>query len=157
MKRRELLGLGALLGLAPLLPKLDVRLMDDSVESFTPLIPPTPTASIQETVDSLFTIHVDGSVIITQKDGEVEMTGTGYIDDNHGLIYWKTIIKENCGYGNEPIIEINHGTFSGKMVSIHQEAVPMPEFYIEGVKEPFCPHPNFINTDPKVSIICRKI
>jgi len=57
MKRRKLLGLGALLGLAPFLPKSDVQLMDGTVESFTPLIPPNPLASIQETVDSLFTIN----------------------------------------------------------------------------------------------------
>lgn len=150
MERRNFLGLGALLGLAPLLPKLDVRLMDGTVESFTPLIPPTPTASIQETVDSLFTIHVDGSVTITQKEGENEISGIGYIKDE--LISWKSTIKENYRQEEEPVIEINNNLL-GRMVTISAERETIPEFYINGVAEPFSPHPNLM----KVKIICRKI
>ena len=111
MKRRKLLGLGALLGLAPFLPKLDVELMDGTVESFTPLIPPNPLASIQETT-----------------------------------------VKNNYRHSEEPIIKIDYG-ISGKVISIVEENIPLPEVYIEGV--PFVPHPMYLKK--KVTITCQRI
>ena len=154
MKRRKLLGLGALLGLAPFLPKLDVELMDGTVESFTPLIPPNPLASIQETVDNLFTINVEGNVTVYPKNGESRITGTGYIDKNPQLIHWETTVKNNYRH-SEPIIKIDYG-ISGKVISIVEENIPLPEVYIEGVKHPpFVPHPMYLKK--KVTITCQRI
>ena len=155
MKRRKLLGLGALLGLAPFLPKSDVQLMDGTVESFTPLIPPNPLASIQETVDSLFTINVEGNVTVYPKNGESRITGTGYIDKNPQLIHWETTVKNNYRHSEEPIIKIDYG-ISGKVISIVEENIPLPEVYIEGVKHPpFVPHPMYLKK--KVTITCQRI
>ena len=155
MKRRNFLGLGALLGLAPVLPKLDVKLMDGAVESFTPLTPLTPTASIQETIDSLFTINVEGNITVYPKNGESIITGTGYIDKNPQLIYWETTVKNNHRQSEEPIIKIDRG-ISGKVISIVEENTPPPEVYIEGVKHPpFVPHPMYLKK--KVTITCQKI
>jgi len=154
MKRRKLLGLGALLGLAPFLPKLDVQLMGGTVESFTPLMPPTPTASIQETIDSLFTINVEGNITVYPKNGESRITGTGYIDKNPQLIYWETTVKNNYRQGEAPIIEIDRGIL-GKVISIVEENTPLPEVYIEGYTHTFTPHPMYLKK--KVTITCKKL
>jgi hypothetical protein len=154
MKRRNFLGLGALLGLAPVLPKLDVKLMDGAVESFTPLTPLTPTASIQETIDSLFTINVEGNITVYPKNGESRITGTGYIDKNSQLIYWETTVKDNYRHCEDTIIKIDCG-ISGKVISIVEENTPPPEVYIEGYTHPFISNPTYLKK--KIIITCRKI
>lgn len=128
--------------------------MDGMVESFPDIKPPTPISTIQETVDSLFTINVEGNITVYPKNGESIITGTGYIDKNPQLIYWETTVKNNHRQSEEPIIKIDRG-ISGKVISIVEENEPMPEFYIEGVEHPFIPHPMYLKK--KVTITCQKI
>ena len=154
MKRRKLLGLGALLGLAPFLPKLDVKLMDGTVESVYPLAPPNPLARPIPTEDNLFTINVEGNVTVYPKNGESRITGTGYLDKNPQLIYWETTVKQYNGHYQEAIIKIDRG-ISGKVISIVEENTSLPEVYIEGVEHPFIPHPMYLKKE--VTITCQRI
>ena len=86
------------------------------------------------------------------KNGESIITGTGYIDKNPQLIHWETTVKNNYRHSEEPIIKIDYG-ISGKVISIVEENIPLPEVYIEGV--PFVPHPMYLKK--KVTITCQRI
>ena len=157
MERRKLLGLGALLSLVPFLPKMNILLEDGTVESFTPLIPPDPLSTIQETLDSLVRIDVTGMISMYTKKGKSIINGTGYIGDN--FISWEIEVKENWGYGDEPKLRIPGLRYPlMKVISVKAEQQPeIPEFYIEGVEEPFVPHPNFLNFEMKYIITCQKL
>ena len=130
MERRNFLGLGALLGLIPLLPKLDITLTDGAKESFTPLIPPEPTSTIQETVDSIFEISVTEFQIPMGHKNQFErwyqITGKGILDG--GIVTFKTEkIKEGTDARSDPpIIWINE-TQKAKLISVRSSFNPIGE------------------------------
>ena len=166
MECRKLLGLGALLGLAPFLPKIDIgEEKPIPVERIGHRFHPEEFKNnfVSDEIEQDFIkINVTGAISITPKKRKSIIEGTGNIGED--FVSWGFEVKINHLPNDPlPIIKVQSET-SGlwynlmKVIYVDAEQQPkIPELYIEGVEEPFVPHPNFLNFEMKYIITCQKI
>jgi hypothetical protein len=158
MERRNFLGLGALLGLIPLLPKLDITLEDGTKENFTPLNPPTSTSTLQETLDSIFEISVTEFQIPVGHKNQFgrwyQITGKGIL--NGEIATFKTDkIKEETNAINNPLLIWINETQKAKLISVRSSYEPI--FTSNYPYDDDFTQKNFIHGRSETILTCQKI
>ena len=150
MERRNFLGIAALLGLSPMLPRnvfteeqgapgiVKAQLADGTEFEFgEPVVYP----------DDEFKVLVTGNVTVESEDERIKMGGLGELDGKE--IKWETeSFRPPC----TPIIQINGK--SAELISIYQDSCA-PELYIdEAPGQILAPWPP---VQTKTFLVCKKI